>query len=389
MRLAASLSGTNLARAGDYNQRVVLQTIRMSAHVTRAEIVERTGLTPPTIANITNRLLERGLVLDAGRRSGMRGQPALRFAINPDGGFGLGVNIDRDHISVVALDLAGEVRARRTREITFAMPDEVRAIAKREVASILRSGAIGRDRILGLGVAMPDGLGSVALPHRPAPYERWNEVDVGDLLSTIGPWPVYVDNDAAAAAMGEARFGAGRVHKSFFYLLVSAGLGGGLVLDGSYYRGHTGRSGEIGFLPTEDGRTLQDTVSLSALYAMLGVDVGALPPAELLEFDGERGRLVAQWIELAADRLVAPLSAVNCLLDPECILVGGRLPGGLIEALADAVNRCLAARATALPACAPVIRAALSADAPAVGAAILPFNDQVLPSDSILMKIAP
>ncbi|WBO21285.1 ROK family transcriptional regulator [Sphingomonas abietis] len=387
-RLATSLSGTNLARAGDYNQRIVLQAVRISEHITRAEIVEQTGLTVPTIANITKRLLDRGLILNAGKRVGGRGQPALRFAINPDGCFGIGVNIDRDHVSVVALDLAGNVRARETREIAFPMPDQVVAHVREVVDAILASGAIDADRVLGIGVALPDGLGSVALPHRPEGYELWNEVDVVALFAAVMPWPVYCDNDAAAAAIGEAQFGAGLLHSSFFYLLLTAGLGGGLVIDGGYYRGATGRSGEIGFLPSSGGHMLQDSVSLSALYAMLEADgLSIASPAELEQPTAPVATVIDRWIDRAATDLVAPLTAVNCLVNPEAVLIGGRLPADLIERLAVAVNERLAAEGAGLPSLAPVIRADLAADAPAVGAAILPFNDAVFPSDNILMKV--
>lgn len=384
-RLATSLSGTNLARAGDYNQRVVLQAIRIAGeHITRAEIVEQTGLTAPTIANITNRLLEGDYIRNAGRRSGGRGQPALRFAINPDGCFGIGVNIDRDHISVVSMDLAGNIRTRATRNSAFPMPDDVIAYVREEVSAMLSSGAIDRTRVLGIGIALPDGLGSVELPHRPDDYATWNEVDIAALFAAEFPWPIHVDNDAAAAAIGEAQFGAGLIHSSFFYLLVTAGLGGGMVIDGSYYRGATARSGEIGFLPSPDGHMLQDSVSLSALYAMLeeaGADIAS--PTELATAPPT---VIDRWIARAADDLVMPLVAVNCLINPEAVLIGGRLPAPLIERLADAVNARLASQADTLPSVARVIRADLAADAPAVGAAILPFTDAVLPSDTILMK---
>ncbi len=388
-RLATSLSGTNLARAGDYNQRIVLQAVRLADHITRAEIVEQTGLTVPTIANITNRLLERGLILGAGKRSGARGQPALRFAINPDGCFGIGVNIDRDHVSVVSLDLAGNVRTRATREIAFPMPDQVVAHVRAVVDDILASGAIDESRILGIGVALPDALGSVALPHRPEGYEIWNAVDVAGLFAAVMPWPVYLDNDAAAAAIGEAQFGAGLLYSSFFYMLLTAGLGGGLVIDGSYYRGATGRSGEIGFLPSSGGQMLQDSVSLSGLYAMLEADgLAVASPDELETAASPIAAVVDRWIAQAADDLVVPLAAVNCLVNPEAVLIGGRLPAALIERLAMAVNDRLAASVSGLPSRAPVIRADLAADAPAVGAAILPFNDAVFPSDMILMKVS-
>ena len=74
----ASLSGTNLERAGDHNQRVTLQAIRVGGPTTRAYLVEVTGLTPPAIANITTRLINEKLVLEVGRQQGAR-LPAPAF----------------------------------------------------------------------------------------------------------------------------------------------------------------------------------------------------------------------------------------------------------------------------------------------------------------------
>ena len=75
-RLSDSLSGTNLERAGQYNLRTVLQAIRLDQDTTRVAIARKTGLTAATIANITGRLIEMGLLRNAGRRQG--GRPALR-----------------------------------------------------------------------------------------------------------------------------------------------------------------------------------------------------------------------------------------------------------------------------------------------------------------------
>ena len=81
-RLTLSLSGTNLERAGDYNQRIVLQAIRLTEETTRSDLARVTGLTPPTIVNITKRLIDLGLVKPAGRLQGKRGQPAMRIVID-------------------------------------------------------------------------------------------------------------------------------------------------------------------------------------------------------------------------------------------------------------------------------------------------------------------
>jgi predicted NBD/HSP70 family sugar kinase len=388
-RLAVSLSGTNLVRAGDYNQRTVLQAIRLSGETTRVELARQTGLTAPTIANITGRLTELGLVRLAGRRHGPRGQPALRLTVDPDGAFAIGLNIDRDHVTMVALDLAGEVRSRVSREMTFAMPEDVVAYVRDELAGLIAAGGIRSDRVLGVGVALPDELGKIALPHRPVGYERWSELDVAQLLADVLPWPVHVDNDAAAAAVGEAQCSTGFEHPSFFYLLISAGLGGGPVIDGSYYRGATLRSGEIGLMPDPTsgmaGALVQDTVSLSALGTRL--EAAGQPFARLEDLVSPApatAAVVDRWIEDATRSLVLPLVAVNCLINPNAVLIGGRLPMPLIERLAASLNGALCTQS--LPSRARVMSANMAGDAPAIGAAILPFLDQVLPSDAILIQ---
>jgi predicted NBD/HSP70 family sugar kinase len=388
-RLGTSLSGTNLERAADYNQRIVLQAIRVAQDTTRSELAVTTGLTPPTIANITRRLLDLGLIREAGRRVGMRGQPALRLQVNPDGAFAIGVNIDRDHYTIVSLDLAGRIRTRAVREMTFAMPHQVIGRLEEEIEAIRSSGDIDVSRIIGVGVALPDELGSVALPHRPQGYEIWNGLDVAGLVGGVLPWPVHVDNDAAAAALGEAQFGSGLSSRSFFYILISAGLGGGLVVDGAYVRGASGRSGEIGFLPDRSsdrtGATVQDTVSLSALLARLEEAGCPVEQAEDLSTPAApAAAVIARWLDDAAASLHGPLLAVNCLVNPAAVLIGGRLPDSLIDGLVDRLNGRLAG--AHVPALAPVLRAATSSDAPAIGAAILPFFDRLLPTESALMQ---
>jgi predicted NBD/HSP70 family sugar kinase len=81
--------------------------------------------------------------------------------------------------------------------------------------------------LVGVGVAMPDDFGLVDLPGRPADYGRWESADIAALLAEPFNLPVFVENDAAAAAMGEQQLGHGLRASSFFYLLVSSGLGGG------------------------------------------------------------------------------------------------------------------------------------------------------------------
>jgi predicted NBD/HSP70 family sugar kinase len=387
----ASLSGTNLERAGDYNQRVILQAVRVNGPITRAELAQISGLTAPTVNNIAQRLVDDGVVIEAGRVQGARGQPATKFVVNPDGCLSIGVNIDRDHITVLALDLLGKVRARTTKNIDFALPAVAEKFCKTQIDKILNDRKLSGVPVMGLGVALPDDLGRVSLPQQPPGYSAWSDVNIRQMAERLLPGKaVFVENDAAAAALGELQIGHGVNRASFFYMLLNFGLGGGVVVDGHYVRGAHGRSGEIGFLPTRDTvggkRTLQERVSVSALLKFLDESGHPVANSDALRQPAPEHRsAIGAWINAAADMLIEPLVGVCCVIDPEAVLIGGRLPDWIIDDLAEALNQRLT-MVSSLPALPPVLRAAMATDAPAVGAAILPFIDRLLPSRSTLMK---
>jgi predicted NBD/HSP70 family sugar kinase len=387
------LSGTNLERAGDHNQRVTLYAIRVNGPITRTDLADITGLTLPAIANITRRLMNDELIMEAGRRKGGRGQPATKLVINPDSRFSIGINIDRDHITLVVLGFDGQVRAQCSRELAFALPAAVERLVRRSVQPLLQMAKVRAERVLGIGVAFPDDIQRADLPDQPPDYAAWGSVAVDRLLAEILPVPVFVENDAAAAAMGEMQFGLGQRYQSFFYVLITAALGGGLVVDGQYFRGANGRSGELGWLHGRDEtgstRQLQKIVSLSALYSRLAAQgYRVSSPRELTRLDARASAIVEAWLEISAETLLDTMIAVNCLINPEAILIGGRLPAPLVDRLAASLNRLLQTHTTAFPVIAPVARAATSEDAPAVGAAILPFSHRLLPTRFALMKTA-
>jgi len=390
----SNLSGSNLQRAGDHNQRVTLHAIRVNGPITKVELAEITGLTPPSIANITKRLLNDGLIQDAGRRRGGRGQPATKLVINPDSLFSIGLNVDRDHITMVVLDFEGQIRARASREIAFALPSDVEKFFKERVRKLLAQVGVGLEKLAGIGVASPDDMPHAAtLPHQPANYNVWATTDIPALLQKTLRVPVFVENDAAAATIGEMQFGLGKKYQNFFYILITAALGGSVVIDGHHYRGASGRSGELGLLEAKDfsgrERQIQEIVSLSALFGRLSAQgIVVSSPQELTRLD-ERGRaIVDAWTEEAVDTLLPPVISINCLFNPQAILIGGRLPADVVDNLATRLNQKLHSFSAKVPAIAPVSRAALSDDAPAVGAAILPFSDRLLPTRSALMKVS-
>jgi predicted NBD/HSP70 family sugar kinase len=376
------LSGTNLVLAGDHNQRVVLQAVRLTGEVTRPELASLTGLTLQTVLNITKRLQEAGLVVELGKRRGARGQPASRLSINAQGCFAIGINIDRDHLAMVVLDLSGHVMQRSVIELSFPMPSDVTSFVSKEFRKARKQDWFDREKIIGVGIAIPDGIAEINVPDKPAEFSEWDNIDIKRLVANILPFPIYADNDAAAASLGEAEFGIGKNERNFFYLLLSVGLGGGVVIEGSYYRGARGRSGEIGYLPIGGSPlSLESIVSRSGLIAEFKQHYQDRKTPWSGEFDSPADvGIVNSWIEKSADALVDPLININFIINPTAIVLGGRLPKNILENLADAVNKKLDQMKNKPFSLAPLEISALSEDAPAIGAAIIALSANLLPS---------
>ena len=107
-------------------------------------------------------------------------------------------------------------------------------------------------------------------------------------------------------------------------------------------------------------RQIQNIVSLSALYSRLaaqGIRVSA--PHELTGLDESGQAIIDAWVEASVDTLIDTMLAINCLMNPEAVLIGGRLPAGIVDQLATRLNQRLEAHAGNVPAIAPVARAAL------------------------------
>ncbi|MBA2533618.1 MAG: ROK family transcriptional regulator [Rubrobacter sp.] len=246
--------GTNLLKVRDFNQQVVLEIIRGASGVSRTEIAYETGLTAQTISNIVRRLLDEDLVVESGKEpSGGGGKPKVKLKINADAGYALGAQIDRDEIALVLLNLGGQPLRRIRRAVPASQtPEEVVHLVAESAEELVRhAGGIGH-KTLGLGVASPGPLDPEnGVLYEPPGFKNWGEVHIKQMLSERTGYPVLVDNDAMAAAVGERWVGKARGIDNFAFVYNGWGLGAGLFLEGHVYRGATGTAGEFGHTPLD------------------------------------------------------------------------------------------------------------------------------------------
>jgi len=321
-----ALRGTNQEFGRPYNRRIVLETIRLHGPLTRADIARRVGLTPQTVANIVREIERQGFILAGREEPRGRGYPAATLAIDPEGGFAIGVHVTPRGLEAGLINLGGSIIGRVRRDLPQADPDtafrEIEAMAA-ELAALRPRG-----RMLGVGLAMPGPFDVESMSFvGPTTLEGWKDVPIRQALATATGLPAFLEMDIAAAAHGERLYGAGRDFRHFYYLYFGVGLGGSMVHDGAALRGAFGNAGEIGHVPVvPDGDPcpcgnhgcLERYVSLEA-YERRAPGIGE-----------------ARWVAEAAPLFRRALLMVENLFDPETVVVGGIAPRDLIERLVAA-----------------------------------------------------
>jgi predicted NBD/HSP70 family sugar kinase len=398
-----SISGTNLDRGQRFNRRVVLETVRTHRAISRAEIARLTGLSAQTVSNIAEALLEAGLLRESRVRDGRRGQPPVNLAIDPVGGHSVGLAFDHRRIAAVLVDLAGGLLRQSEVEVADPAPTPMLRQIEAAVRGLLRTQALPRRRLLGIGVVAPAlfeagsliALGPSSMPH-------WQGFPLEERLAQSLGCPIFVDNDANAAAIGERLYGAGQALRHFFYIYFGVGLGGGMVFSGKPYRGSHGQAGELGHMivepngkpcPCGNRGCLERYVSLSSAQAALtGLAEGAEPvdPERLASAHAAGEPRLSAWLEDAAARLRQAIIGIENLLDPQSVIIGGILPEAMLDELilrlAPLPQSVAARRRNALP---RIMKSALGLDTPALGAASLPvFNATTADTDMLLKREA-
>jgi glucokinase-like ROK family protein len=231
------------------NRAVVLGVFRTQKTLSRAKLASLTGLNPSTVSNIIGELIQENLVRETELSQTGTGRPGRLLELNPGGGCALGIEINVDYIELIVTDLAANILWRQ------------RQISKPEIGQeVIMSGVsffaekasdfikARNSHLLGIGVGVP-GLVDVSSGFlRVAPNLHWDNIPIRDILAKHFDCPIYVENEANAAALGEYYFGATQNVKDFIYLSAGVGLGSGIIIGGKLFRGMSGYAGEAGHM---------------------------------------------------------------------------------------------------------------------------------------------
>ena len=331
------------------NKSILLNMLRIHAPISRARLANLTGLNRGTVSNIVNVLLEEGLVFEEEQKDSGIGRPAILLGLRPDGGAVIGVEIGVDFITVLLTNFVAETIWETRIPIDPSQTQTgIISQAEQSIDRALFLASEQRLRTLGIGVGLA-GLVNVQQGNLiMAPNLHWSNVPLRLMWNQRFRLPIYIENEANLAALGEYYVGLARNVDNFIYLSAGIGLGGGIIMDGRLFRGGHGYAGEIGHIQRDpvgeqcgcgrigcwetqvgpravlyrvkkDLKRHSDPVLLDACSG----DLDNLTFEIVVNFALEGNILCRQAIEAVAAHLGMGIVDMVHVFDPELVLIGG------------------------------------------------------------------
>lgn len=314
------------------NTAIVLESILRGAPLSRAQISESSGLNKATVSSLVQDLIDSSLVREIGRGKSSGGRKPVMLEFIAESGYAVGIDLAVNYIRGVLTDLQGTIVAEKTIALRERNPEPVLEQLCRCIEDLIAEAPKSPYGVVGIGVGVPglvDEAGSLLF----APNLKWRDIPLKRLLSARFSLPVTIDNEANAGALGEQKYGAGRKISNLVYVSAGMGIGTGLILHKSLYKGASGFSGEMGHLSLEaHGKPC--SCGNQGCWEMYASEMALLESASALGFDdlesllaaADSGREdVAQLFAGIGEYLGIGIANIVNVFNPDAVIIGNRL----------------------------------------------------------------
>jgi predicted NBD/HSP70 family sugar kinase len=320
----------------DVNQTVFLHLIRERQPISRADIVKATGLQPGTVSAIVNRLIKENLVYEGVEGPSSGGRPPKYLHVNAESAYVLAIDIGVRESLYAISDFNGRILTQRAVASEGEPQSFLRSLA-REAKALIKT-QYARARFEAVGVSVPGLIdraeGSVIV----SPNLGWQSTQVRKPLEAELGLPVYVENDANAAAFAELWYGplAEVGARTLLSVLVVEGLGTGLIINGELHVGTSIGLGGFGHMTLDPsgpvcscGRrgcweTLASNRATIERYRALTKRKNRAQNVDEIIAQAKQGDAAAlEAIETTARYLGDGIASLAHGLSPEVVVIGG------------------------------------------------------------------
>ena len=255
------------------NRMSVLNIIKEQEPVSRRQLADITGLTPPAITGIIREFLEFGLVEEEGLGLSGGGRKPVKLRFNASAGYVIGVEVTRCESTIGIADLknhpTGIVR------VPLDMSDP--AIGLPRLLDVLRgmmaTGETEGKNFMGMGIAFPglinaaEGIVTRSINLGPA----WRNIPLREKLQSLTGLATVIENNSNASALAERWFGGGQDSPDLMYVNLGEGISAGVMLDDRILQGFQGNAGEIGHIVMDEVGPKCNCGNQGCLEAICGI----------------------------------------------------------------------------------------------------------------------
>lgn len=317
------------------NRSSVLDLIRRYGPISRADLAKITKLTRATVSAQVEELIAFHWVEETGIGQSSGGRRPTMLEINRSAGYFIGLDLRATEGLLLAVNLIGEPIRKKLFDYQDAHDPEITlkqvAAAVKELHAELPVSPLG---LCGVGIGIHGFVEHPGGQILFVPRFGWKRLHWKPLLEEEWGVPVWVDNEANLAALGELERGAAADCSQVLYVSVGAGIGAGFILDGEIFRGTNGYSGEVGHttierngLPCSCGNRgcLELYASEKALAEKLGLDYKPGITAEIIGKLKEEDPAALQALREVGLQLGAGIGNLIQIFDPQMVVIGNAL----------------------------------------------------------------
>ena len=377
-RNAGHLRGLNL-------ETVLSVAMQREGSFTRAELIEATGLSAPTVCTLVSHLMQSGIVTDLGTGPSRGGRRPSFMEFNARHGYVAGIDLGPTRTRLAVADLRGERLADRVIPTPVRLgPSALLSRVAGALRALMEEADVPPDRLLAVGAGAPGAVDRQRGVVTFAPnLHDWTHVPMRDILERALDAPVEVENDVNLAVLGEHWRGAARGHDTCVFIFVGTGIGAGVLIDGELHHGHHFMAGEIAvmcmgpqFIDADFGaRGCFETLAGLQSLADRWPDGSQADPAGWVPtlFEAAEGgdRKAKKAVEETARLIAIAVANVGAVVDPSLIVLGGAL-FAQAEPLVAEVRRVVE-RIRRSPM--EIVPSLLGKDAPLSGCLLVAAND--------------
>jgi len=271
------------------NRMTIINMIKDNELISRQQLAEATGLTPPAITGIIRELIDTGFVKEVGLGESQGGRRPVNLQFNCLAGYVIGIEITSQEVTIAFTDLQNIPTNIQRVQIDMKNPD----IAVRELSNAIKQVILHEDHqvknFLGIAIAFPGMLNVDGTVKRAVNLgKQWNDFPLEAVLRQEFNMPVFIETNSKVAALGEKWFGGGTRCENLIYINMGEGVSAGIIMGERIVQGSQGYAGQIGHTVMLEQGSLCNCGNRGCLETICGI------PAILRKVNAELPFLVPE-----------------------------------------------------------------------------------------------